>query len=499
MPTSKSRQSIGRFAVNIFGALIGAISTIFIYPLDMDLHGLSMFILNTALILAPVFLIGFNGVAINNYQEFRTDDRKDNGFLGFLFIAFFVGCLIYGLLFLLFSNSIGQFFSSNKPEYNTFFNFILPVTLLSAGTTLLDAYLSNFYKITITSFFRENLIKISLPLIIWACYSGWISIPEAMWGIVLTYGIAFTFLLAYTYYLRPQSFHIDLSFLNKDRLKRIFIYGFIASIGAIGSQLVGSLDIIMIKAILPPLELISIFNMHFTMASFVYLPYLALSAIGSPLLAKHIFDKNSKKLQYIYQMTTTIMLVLGTFLFLLAFCNLKDLYSLMKNGDLYAQGWLIFIFLGTARLIDLGTGLNTQLLSFSSYYKVILYTTLGLGAMNFCLNYWLIHTWGINGAAVSSLLSILLYNCFKVWYVYRKFKILPFSSQLWKLILTGLLCLTLLYILPHFHHSILSMIIRSGVISIIFWICILKLHVSQEINHYSALSFQKIMKFIGRK
>lgn len=85
MATSKSSQSAGRFAVNITGAVIGALSTVFIYPLDMDLHGLSMFILNTSLILAPIFMIGFNGVAINNYQEFRTEDKKTMGFWVFSF------------------------------------------------------------------------------------------------------------------------------------------------------------------------------------------------------------------------------------------------------------------------------------------------------------------------------------------------------------------------------------------------------------------------------
>lgn len=320
-----------------------------------------------------------------------------------------------------------------------------------------------------------------------------------MWGIIVSYGIAFLGLLSYTYYLRPQSFYFNLSFLNWQKLKRIFIYGFIASIGAIGSQLVGSLDIIMIKAILPPLQLISIFNMHFTMASFVYLPFLVLGAIGSPLLAKHIYDKNNAKLEYIYKMSTVIMLTLGAYLFLMVLCNLTDMYSLMPNGELYAQGWMIFIFLGAARLIDLGTGLNTQLLAFSPYYKVILYTTLGLGLMNFGLNYWLIHSWGINGAAISSLASIFLFNSFKVWYVYKKYGILPFSMPILKLALIGLVCLVIIYILPHINSLLFSIIIRSVIVTLVFGLMVIKMDISIEINHYLRNFYHKFLKILRFK
>ena len=88
MSSSKSRQSAGRFLVGIFGSVIGAISTLFVYPYNMDLHGLSSFLLNTSMILSPIFLLGFNGVAVNNYQEFKTQDKTDHGFLGFLLLFF---------------------------------------------------------------------------------------------------------------------------------------------------------------------------------------------------------------------------------------------------------------------------------------------------------------------------------------------------------------------------------------------------------------------------
>ncbi|HQW11844.1 MAG TPA: polysaccharide biosynthesis C-terminal domain-containing protein [Saprospiraceae bacterium] len=483
MAASKSRQSAGRFFVSIFGAIIGAASTLFVYPYDMPLHGMSMFILNTSMILVPVFLLGFNGVAINNYNEFKTEDRRDHGFLGFLLLFFMLGAIIYAAVFMLAADRLSHFFTSNKSEYNKYFYYILPVTIFSAGTVLLDSYLNNFFKIIIPSFIRENLIKISLPILIYLCYLGTISIQQAMWGIVLNYFASFTLLLGYAFYLRPESFRIDFSFITKERLKRIGIYGLIASLGSIGSQLVGSLDIVMIKAILPPLELISVFNMHFTLASFVFMPFFAIASISGPMIAKYLHEGDTKQMGYLYQVSTTVMLIIGLYLFLIAILNLPDIYTMMPNGDRYAAGWSVFLFLGLARLVDLGTGLNAHIIGYSKYYRVILYTTLSLGALNFLLNYFLIHRYGINGAAISSFIAIVFYNVFKVWFVYKKFGILPIDKRVWRLILLTLICL-LIGIIPLHFNAFANIALRATIITGIYWSIILRWHISPHINHY---------------
>ena len=468
MSSSKSRQSAGRFLVGIFGSVIGAISTLFVYPYNMDLHGLSSFLLNTSMILSPIFLLGFNGVAVNNYQEFKTQDKTDHGFLGFLLLFFLTGCFIYVFVFLGFSDHISKFFNSNKSDYNSFFNFILPITVFSAGTVLMESYLSNFMKVVIPSFLRETLIKITLPVLILLVYFKCINIDQAMWGLVINYVFSFILLLLYAFYLRP-SFKIDFSFLNKKRLRRILLYGILMSLGAIGSQLVGSLDIIMIKAILPPLELISVFNMHFTLASFVFMPYIAIMAIGGPLIATHIYENNHQQLGYLYRSSTSLMLVLGVLLFIL------------KRYD-FSPFW-VFLFLGLARLIDLATGLNTAIITYSPHYKVMLYATLGLGVLNFIMNYFLIHRYNIQGAAISTLISITLFNIYKIWFVYRKYKILPFERRQWKILPLFIFCMMPMFLPLHFK-PVLNILIRGILVLIIYSILAYKWHISHHLNHF---------------
>lgn len=52
------RQGIKYSIVNYFGVLLGAISTIFIYPLDKEVYGLFRFIVDSANFFTPFILIG---------------------------------------------------------------------------------------------------------------------------------------------------------------------------------------------------------------------------------------------------------------------------------------------------------------------------------------------------------------------------------------------------------------------------------------------------------
>src|ERR1700737_1897131 len=89
---------------------------------------------------------------------------------------------------------------------------------------------------------------------------------------------------------------------------------------------------------------------------------------------------------------------------------------------------LVF-FLVIGKLIDLGTGANTQIIATSNYWKVdfitnVLYTLIALP-----LNYILIVHFGLMGAAYSSLISLSFYNLMRFVFLWYKFGLQPYRGK----------------------------------------------------------------------
>lgn len=482
--------------ISILGAALGTISSLFIYPLDMSLHGLCVFILSTSLTFAPFLLFGSGAVAINNYQEFKTDDKSDNGFLSIIFSLYIFGSALFALVFYYGADWMAQFFNSNNKDFNSYFGYILPLTVLQAGCFLIDVYLNNFMKVIIPAIFKEFLLKLTLPLLIGLHILGYISIQSVILGLLGNYILALILLLLYTFYLRRHSFIIRFKFLNRERIKRIGNYAFFAILGAFGSQLVNYLDVLMIKAILPPLEFISIYNMNFNLANFINMPIIAIIAVAGPLVARHIADKDKDKLAHIYASSSTIMLLVGCFLMTIILINLEDIYGIMKNGEAYATGSLVFIFLGVAKLFDMATGLNSQIIGYSKYFKINFYSVLLLGIFNAVLNYSLIHRMGISGAALATLISMTVFNIFKLWFVRKKFGIWPFTFKGLYILGTATILGLLTYVLPLGDNHYVMILARSALFTIIFWAIALRFDFSPQITLYFKNTVKKYLKSI---
>lgn len=498
MFNSPGKQSVVRILISVAGYIIGALSTLFIYPLDMKLHGLSTFLLTASLMFAPFILVGSGAVAINNYNEFKTEDKRDNGFLGVIISMYLLGSLIFALLFFVGGDWLSHFFESRDADYNKYFMYILPLTILQAGCALIDVYLNNFTKVIIPALFKEFLLKLTLPLLIGLHILGYISIEHVVWGLVGNYVLALVLLLIYTAYLRKESFVINFSFLTGDRVKRIMYYAFFAILSAFGNQLVLYIDTVMIKAILPDFKYVSIYNMHSSISNFINIPVIAIISVASPIVARYLSENDMGKLAGLYRSTSSIMLLLGTFLLMGILINMESVYAFMSNGDAYSLGFMIIVFLGLTKIVDMGTGLNGQIIGYSQYYRINFYTLIVLGLSNAILNYFLIHTMGVTGAALATLISMVLYNLFKLYYVRKKFGIWPFSNKDILIIMFAILSALAAYMAPNTGNPFIQILIRTTLFTVLFWAAALYFNLSPRVTIIIKDNWKKFRKGLGK-
>src|SRR5690606_130344 len=79
-----------------------------------------------------------------------------------------------------------------------------------------------------------------------------------------------------------------------------------------------------------------------------------------------------------------------------------------------------------------------------------------------------ISSYGIVGAAIATFISFVLYNVLKYFYILNVFQIGFYSQKLIKIIITGVLILSIYFILPDFSSPLLNLIYKSGAAIILY-------------------------------
>ncbi|NRB52437.1 MAG: oligosaccharide flippase family protein [Saprospiraceae bacterium] len=489
------RQAIKQSIVNYLGVAIGAISVVFIYPLATETVGLARFLIDTGTLLAPFLLLGFGGVTIKFFPEFKTEDGENNGMLAFILSVPTVAALVFTLLIITFRLPIQDYLqeSGREESFQMFWMYFVPIAICLAFFQLLYNYSTNYGRIAVPAIF-QNFIKIVLPTTILMWYFELINLSFLVWALVINYIVV---LIAILLYLRNQG-HLKLvtkwNFLDADRRKRIFNYALFGLFGGIGSVLAFRIDSFMISTLID-LESNGIFTIAAFIGNAIAIPTNAVNQISSPIITKAIKESDFVEVSKIYKGASVNLLVVGLLLYVLVACSVENLFHLMpfeeaKSGDpaFIRQGIIIVLLVGFARIIDMATSVNNPIINFSPYYRFGLYAILILGVFNIFTNLFFIKTLGLGivGVALATLVALSLYNLVKLIFIYWKFGVHPFSAATVKLFAIASLATIAAYFIPtsgaSAWHSILDIAIKSAVVLMIYLPLVLRSKVSPDVN-----------------
>ena len=99
--------------------------------------------------------------------------------------------------------------------------------------------------------------------------------------------------------------------------------------------------------------------------------------------------------------------------------------------------------------------------------------------------------YGIDGAAMATALSLLIFNICKMVFVYVKLNMQPFTSKTFFTVLIFFIIYTVVQYLPIINNAFLDITIRSLLISILFIPLLIKFKLSDDINKviFSVISY----------
>lgn len=470
----------------IYGAFVfGGINALFLYTrfLKDEYYGLVTYLLSTANLLMPLTAFGVQYTIVKFYSSYQTKLEKDKFLSSVLLLPLFIAIPI-GFIGNLFYNQIGNLLSEENPVIKEYTFIIYLVAIATAYFEIFYAWSKVQMQSVFGNLLKELWNRILVMFLLFAVFLNWISKEEFIYYLTASYFLRTLIMMLYAFKLYLPKF----SFSFPENFSEILKYsGYIILAGSAGAIL---LDID--KAMLPSMEAIELtayYGVAVYIGSVIEAPGRAMSHILQPLTSKAINEDNQPEIASLYQKSSINLLLICGLFFILINANIKELYHLLPEK--YSGGVLVVLMISVAKLYTMFLGNNGAIISNSKYYKILLPYGIAMALSVAFLNVFLIKKIGINGAALSTLLVVLFFNSIKIWYVKKKFLMVPFTQKTTQLLLILILFFIGFYFWDFPFHPLINIALKSILITIVYVFTMKKLKISDEIN---ALLF-KYIKF----
>jgi len=495
------RQSIKSSIVSYLGIAIGAVNLLWLSTkfLGADQIGLTRVLMGAALLFASFAQLGTSQITDRFFPYFRDEERKHHGFFTFLLLYPLIGFLLFCLAALLFKDFLLGYYLKKSPLLNDYLYYVIPLTFFVMYQSVLESYSRIHLRIVVPTMVRELFLKLTNSLIISLFALGVIDFDWFVRLMVASYGLAIVLLIFYISWLGRLYFINDFSRWNLLLFRQVVYFGFYIILGGLGVLLTTNIDVLMLPA-MAGLDSTGIYVIATFMAGVIEIPKRSITQISAPLISQAIKSEEMGKVLELYQKTSIHQLLAGTYIFLGIWCNIDLVFALIPKGELYQQGKYVVAFLGLSKLIDMSTGANAEIMMYSRYYRFSMITMILLAALTIGTNYLFIPLYGINGAAFAAALSIFLFTVVKVWFLWAKFRIQPFTVQTLYAFLMVVVIYLIVRMVPAPGGSMITMIshivLRSLVITGLFVGLTLWLRISPEVSALGADFYRRARAFI---
>ena len=318
-------------------------------------------------------------------------------------------------------------FIEKSPILAQYLDYAIPFAFAWIILTLFDSYLRSLYKTVFSFVVREVIKRLIVTLTVGLYVLDILDLGQfvlAYVGLNCMLPIALIFYLAYIgeLHLKPQWGRIW------PRLyKHMIRYGLFTVMAYGSTMLMGYIDAIMLSSMEGESDA-GIYTLSFYLTSLILIPWKSLSKVTSAQVSEYWKKRDKVALDKLYKRTSLINLIVGSFLFLGIWLNRDNLYDIIQED--FSEGVSVLLFVGLGRLFDMFAGLNGYVLNLSKKYIYDFYIKLFMLVFGIVANYLLIGSYGIWGAALATMLTLILMNSLRMYLVWRLFKLHPFSPRL---------------------------------------------------------------------
>ena len=457
--------------------LIGGVNTLYFYPefLREQYYGLVVFLLATSNLLQPLMSFGAQHTIIKFFSSFKNSKEKDEFLSSIIFLPLF---FILPVCFLVvqFHDLIAEFLSVKNPIIKSYVWVIFLVSFATSYFEVFYAWSRVQFKSIFGNILKEIYPRIAVFILLFLVSIDILTKENFVWWLTGLYYIRLIIMIIYSLFLYTPKFSVKIP----NNFKEILSYSIYILLAGSAASFLIDID----KYMIPQKQAISqtaYYAVAVFIATVVEIPGRAMFQIINPLVAKALNEENFVELKNLYKQSSENLLIVCGLFFLLINLNIDSFYMLLNNQE-YSDASLVVLIISSAKLIQMSFGCGPAILATSKFYKITLPFSIAMAVSVYFLNDYLIDLYGINGAAISTFIVLLIFTVLKIIYIRYKVKLQPFNFNSIK-IFTSIL---LIYFFNSYINLELSplieIIIRSVIILMTYVIIIYFFGVSKKMK-----------------
>ncbi|MFL5808691.1 MAG: polysaccharide biosynthesis C-terminal domain-containing protein [Flavisolibacter sp.] len=486
--SSIRRQSIISSIVVYFGFAVGLFNTYLFtreggfteqqYGLTNTFIAIASSMFSVAGMAMPSFISKF----FPYYQAHLPQKKNDQ--LSWALLVACIGFLVVVVLGIFFKHILIDKIFSNSPELPEYYYWTF---LFGFGYTLfmvMEAYAWQHRKAVLSNFLKEVIFRGCVTVLIVLTTLG---IIKDFNGFITLYSFIYLGLvifLIYFFFSKGQlHFTFSVSKVTKRFYRKIITLVTYFWGGGLVFNLANVFDGIVIAAVLPNgMAAAGIFYLAQNVSSLMQAPQRAMISAAVGPLSQAWKDKDYKKIDTIYHRSSINQLIFASAMFCLIWLNFEDGVHSFHLRETYLQAQWIFFFIGISRIIDMGTGLNSHIIGTSTFWRFDFVSGLILLSLALPLNWQLTRYLGLIGPAVSSIISLSIYNFIRCWFLWRKFRMQPFTMKSLYTVIVAAVSYLIVWFAFGSQHGFLWMVVRSVVFCLLFGTGMFGLRLSPDIQ-----------------
>ncbi len=484
-----ARQSIKGTIVTYLGVAVGFFTTFFVLTryLTAEEIGLSRVLIDAATLFIGLAQLGTNSSIIRFYPYFKSKEQHDHGFFFWTLVIPFIGFLLFAIVYWACHIPLGHWFGEKSPLFMDYYYMVLPLAFFMLYQSLFETNANVLMRIVVPRMVRELVVRVGL-LVLYLLYAFRVlSLDGFVVGLCLNYALAALIDLIYLFALGHISLRPDWAFLraNKTLVRNYLFYTGFLFVSALAGVLAPTLSSFFITAKMG-LEHTGIYAIATYMATMVSIPYRSVTAIAAPQLAHSIKEKNHTECSHLVHQVNNNLLLVGGLIFLAIWFNIDLIYHILPNGSTYSVARTVVLILSISQLLAATFSFCLSAINYSRFYVFSLLLSAVLTVGTILLNNYLIPLFGMEGAALSTLLASAVYYGLAALILRLTCRVSAINRKT----LTGTVLLVILFVINVLwqHYLPISNLWLSGIVRtfILLGIGIFiawRLQLSTELNH----------------
>lgn len=447
-----AKQSFSNIIIILFAFTLGALNTLVFYPsiIGAEFYGIILILLAQSNIIQPIFSFGLQHSVIKFFSSVNSKKEKDEILILSLILPLVI-IVPLSILFLLNYNFIGNYLSTENPAIKNYIYLIFSIAISTAYFEIFYSWCKVQKKTVFGNFLKEFYQRLLITILLLLYFFDLIDFKYFSYLLIFGYYLRLIMIILYSLSIYRPDFKIGVP-LN---IKEILYYSLLIFLSGFGASIIIDVDAAMLGKLVQD-ELVAYYKVAIFIAAIIDAPSRALFQILNPMIAETINKNDIPTLERLYKKSSSNLLLISGIISVLICSNINDIYEIIYSLNLnngFRLAIPVVFYISICKLSSALVGCVNSIITNSKYYYMVPLFSISSAIGVIFLNIFFINKIGFIGAAISTMIIIVLFNFLKLIFVMLKFKIQPFTKNtvlISILILTTYLLFYNLYISTNF-------------------------------------------------